>query len=405
MSGSVAEIFWVAFKLGISSFGGPLAHLGYFERTYVRKQRWLTLEELARLIALCQALPGPTSSQVGFLIGQRRAGLPGALAAWLGFTLPSALLMVACALWSPLLPAARTAAVVTGLKWVTVMVVAQAVWQMARVLCTDGPRMVIAALTGIGLLLTGGTASQLISLALAAAFGAWFVPAPRQPHADRMHSSQPPDEHMQRGLGRLGLLAFLLFTALLAACLCVLALDTTQTLPRLVALLYRAGALVFGGGHLVLPLLHDVLVPSGWTTNDAFLAGYGAAQALPGPLFTFSAYLGALLAPPGSAASWAMAALLALFAPGLLLALAAVPLWNWLEQHRAARSALAGINAGVVGLLASALINPVGLSAVHDVTDLGIVLAGFAALQRWRVAPIVAVAVSVLLALGRSALA
>jgi len=396
MRGRAAEVFWVALRLGIGSFGGPLAHLGYFERTYVRAQRWLTLGELARLIALCQALPGPTSSQVGFLIGQRRAGLSGAFAAWLGFTLPSALLMVACALWSPLLPAARATVIVTALKWVTVMVVAQAVWQMARVLCRGWPQVVIATLTGVGLLLAGGTASQLIALALAAALGAWIVPA-EEPAAP------PADRNISRGLGRLGLVAFLIFAALLVACLSILLGATGRTLPRLAALLYRAGSLVFGGGHLVLPLLHDVLVPGGWTTNDAFLAGYGAAQALPGPLFSFAAYLGALLAPPGSAALWAVVALIALFAPGLLLALAAVPLWSWLEQHRAARAALAGLNAAVVGLLAAALINPVGSSAVHSLADLVIVMAGFAALQRWRVTPIVAVALSVLLALARSA--
>jgi chromate transporter len=395
---AVADVFWVALKLGLTSFGGPIAHLGYFERTYVRQKQWLTLEELAGLIALCQILPGPTSSQVGFLIGQRRAGLAGACAAWAGFTAPSALLMLACALWAPRLPVAPTAAILQGLKWVAVMVVAQAVWQMARALCPDWPRATVALLGATWLLFARSAMTPLLILAAGAAIGACLaggrVALPSSPAAS-------PGE---RRLARTGAVAFASFVALLGLLLLNLHFSTTHSLPVLIGLLYRTGSLVFGGGHVVLPLLRDALVPSGWLTDDQFLAGYGAAQALPGPLFAFSAYVGALVAPPGSAVAWAFIALTSLFVPGLLLSLAAVSVRGWLERHATARAALAGVNAAVVGVLAAALINPVSASAIHDLRDFGIVAVGFLALQRWHLAPIALVVLSVMVAMLMTAL-
>lgn len=398
MTRGTAEVFWVALKLGLSSFGGPIAHLGYFERTYVRTRHWLTHAELSDLIALCQILPGPTSSQVGFLIGHRRAGLPGALAAWAAFTLPSALLMLACALWAPLLPPSQMAAIVQGLKLVAVMVVAQALWQMARVLCPDGPRALIALLATAALLWLPSPWTQLLVLAAATALGSGIV---------RAHALAPraaSSDAAGRGLARISTLAFATFLVLQAALLLASRASTTHGLLALSAIFYRAGSLVFGGGHVVLPLLRNALVPGGWISDDQFLAGYGAAQALPGPVFAFAAYVGALLAPAGAAWLWASVALASLFAPGLLLALAGVSVWGWLAQHATARAALAGLNAAVVGLLAAAFIDPVCVGAIHQLRDLAIALAGFLALQRWRVAPLALVLVTVLLSMSIAAL-
>jgi chromate transporter len=394
----VSEVFWVALRLGLSSFGGPIAHLGYFERTYVRQKQWLTHEQLTGLIALCQILPGPTSSQVGFLIGQRRAGLAGAAAAWLGFTLPSALLMLGCALWAPLIPQAPMAAVLQGLKWLTVMIVAQAVWQMARTLCPDWTRAAIATLAALSVLGIDHTAMPLLVLAAGAALGAMGARGRAAPAA--------PPRAMSRGShARTGMVALGVFIALQALLLPTIWLaagpaPVSHRLLILIGLLYRTGSLVFGGGHVVLPLLHDALVPSGWITDDQFLAGYGAAQALPGPLFSFAAYLGAVIAPPGAAIAWASIALLSLFAPGLLLALAGASLWGWFEHYPRVRAALAGLNAAVVGLLAATLIRPVAISAIHGLVDLIIVAAGFLALQRGRIAPVILALLSVALSLA-----
>jgi chromate transporter len=393
---SVAQVFRVACALGLSSFGGPLAHLGYFERTYVRRLHWLSHAQLTQLIALCQLLPGPTSSQVGFLIGRHRAGLAGACAAWIGFTLPSAALMYAFAHWAPQLPPAVLATAQQALKWVAVMVVAQALWQMARSLCPDVPRALIAAVAGASLLLLHLPELPLIVLAAGALIGACILGADA---AVRLEPLSGGESLLGR---RAALIAGAAFALLLGASL--LMRRGAHDLPALAALMYRAGSLVFGGGHVVLPLLQDALVPSGWLREEQFLAGYGAAQALPGPLFTFAAYVGAVCAPGGSAAAWAVVALIGLFLPGLLLALAAVPVWGWLERHAIARRGLAGLNAAVVGLLGAALINPVAVSAIHGIVDAAIVLAGFLALQFARVPPIIVVVLSVATSAALSAL-
>jgi chromate transporter len=380
--GGAGEVFAVALGLGLTSFGGPIAHLGYFERTYVRQRRWLTSDEYAGLVALCQMLPGPASSQVGFLIGLRRAGWTGALAAWAGFTLPSAIIMFAAAVLAPQLHTATTGAALHGLTLVAVAVVAQAVWNMAPKLCPDRTRAGLALGAAVVLLSVGGPLMQIMVLVGGAVGGALLC---RGIHLVPVPPALPVS-------GRAGSTALVAFLVLLAAFTVV---GSGHTLVALAALFYRAGALVFGGGHVVLPLLRDALVPKGWMSDDAFLAGYGLAQAVPGPLFTVSADLGAIVAPGGAALVWAATAVVGVFLPGLLLALAGFPVWKWLGRRSAARGALAGVNAAVVGVLGAALYDPIWRSAIINGRDVAIALAGFLLLERWRVPPIVIVVLTV----------
>jgi chromate transporter len=382
--GRVLEVFAVALGLGLTSFGGPIAHLGYFERTYVQRRRWLSAGDYAGLVALCQMVPGPASSQVSFLIGLRRAGWPGALAAWLGFTLPSAILMFAFAWLAPRLTGPLTQAVLHGLKLVAVAVVAQAVWSMAAKLCPDLRRAALGVVAASLLLLFGGPLMQLAALALGAIGGALLCRGVQSP-------SVPPKLPVGR---RTGLVLIAVFLGLLIG-LPLAAQAERRSLLGMVAVFYKTGALVFGGGHVVLPLLRDALVPAGWVSDNTFLSGYGAAQAVPGPLFTFAAYLGAIIAPHGSgmgvAALWSLAALVFIFLPGMLVALAGLPLWNWVGHHPIARGALAGVNAAVVGVLGAALYNPIWTSAILGARDLAIALIAFMLLERWRAPPILIV--------------
>ena len=377
--GTAGEVFAVALRLGLTSFGGPIAHLGYYERTYVQQRQWLSPDEYAGLVALCQMVPGPASSQTGFLIGLRRAGWAGAFAAWAGFTLPSAIVMFGFALLAPRLEGPTTDAVLHGLKLVAVAVVAQAVWSMARNLCPDRARAALALLAAALLLVVSGSFVQIVALLIGAVGGAVLcrdLPAP--PALPAMPVSM-----------RTGGVALALFLVLLAA-LPLAGAAAPHSLLALAGIFYKAGALVFGGGHVVLPLLRDALVPQGWLSDGTFLAGYGVAQAIPGPLFTFSAYLGAIVAPAGAGAAllWSSVALVFIFLPGLLIALAGLPVWLWLGHHPAARAALAGVNAAVVGILGAALYNPIWLSAVASGRDVAIALAGFLLLERWRVPPL-----------------
>ena len=375
----MAEVLRVALQLGLTSFGGPLAHLGYFERVYVRRLHWLAAEQYAALVALCQMLPGPTSSQVGFLVGLQRAGWLGALAAWLGFTLPSALLLYACARLSAQVEGPLAGAAVHGLKLVAVAVVAQAVWSMARRLCTDLPTALLAIAAAVVLLVIGGgAAAQPAVLAVAGLAGAAFC----RPVNSGLSSEVP-------AVSRVSASAVLTVFALVFVALAVLSRISPHGYPALALVFYRAGALVFGGGHVVLPLLRDALVPPGWLTDDSFLTGYGLAQAVPGPLFTVSAYLGAVAAHP--APLGAGIALVCIFLPGLLLAVAGRALWDWLARHERARRAITGINAAVVGVLAAAFYKPVWVSGVHDGADVAVAAASFAALQAWRVPPLLVV--------------
>jgi chromate transporter len=386
--GSAGEVFRVALRLGLTSFGGPIAHLGYYERTYVKERQWLSPDEYAGLVALCQMVPGPASSQVGYLIGLRRAGWRGGFAAWAGFTLPSALVMFGFARLAPRLAGPTMDAVLHGLKLVAVAVVAQAVWSMARNLCPDRPRAALALLAAALLLVAGGAFLQIAALLIGAAGGVLLCrDLPALPALPAMPVSL-----------RTGGAALALFLVLLVA-LPLAGAAVPHSLLALAGIFYKAGALVFGGGHVVLPLLRDALVPQGWVSDSEFLAGYGLAQAIPGPLFTFSAYLGAAVAPAGAALLWSAVALILIFLPGLLVALAGLPVWLWLGHHPAARAALAGINAAVVGVLGAALYNPIWLSAVGNGRDVAIAMAGFFLLERWRVPPLAIVIFCVVAAL------
>ncbi|MBW8470472.1 MAG: chromate efflux transporter [Thiobacillus sp.] len=383
---SAWAVFLIFLRLGLTSFGGPVAHLGYFRTEFVERRRWLGEAAYADLVALCQFLPGPASSQVGMALGLGRAGYAGAFAAWAGFTLPSAIALIALALGltqaGDALQSGTGAGLLHGLKVVAVAVVAQAVWGMARSLCPDASRRALMLATAALLLAWPGTGTQLLAIAFAGVLGLLFM----RPAADAPH--EPMSVPVSRTAGAAWLA---LFFALLLCLPLLLQAMPSQALA-LIDAFYRAGALVFGGGHVVLPLLQASVVPPGWVNSDAFLAGYGAAQAVPGPLFTFAAFLGAAMqtAPTGWAGG--ALALAAIFAPAFLLIAGALPFWESLRAQPCVRAALMGINAAVVGLLLAALWNPVITSGIRGVGD-GL-LAGVAllALMKWKWPPWLVVA-------------
>ena len=387
----VLEVLTIFLQLGLTSFGGPAAHLGYFRTAFVQRRQWLSDAQYADLVALCQFLPGPASSQVGMALGQLRAGSWGALAAWLGFTLPSALLLIGLALGLSQLegaPQGALAGVLHGLKLVAVAVVAQAVWGMGRSLCPDRVRAALAL--GAAALATAlpGTGTQLLVIALGALVGASALrlTVPAGHVADRAP--------LPVGISRRTGAALLLLCAALGVGLGWLAHASGAPLWQASAVFYQAGALVFGGGHVVLPLLQSGVVAPGWIDSDAFLAGYAAAQAVPGPLFTLAAYLGAVL-PLGPLTGWAggLLALVAIFAPAALLVLGALPFWAALRSAPLAQRVLAGVNAAVVGLLLAALYDPVWTSAIVRPQDFALALLYLALLTAGRVPPVVVVLV------------
>ena len=365
---SFSQIFLLFLRLGLTSFGGPAAHLGFFHDEFVKRRRWLSDSAYAEVVALCQLLPGPASSQVGLTIGFLRGHYRGALAAWLGFTLPSAAIMIGLALGLSAWPEASSGGWIQGLKLFVVAVVAQAVWQMGKTLCPDRPRIAMALLVAVSLLVMGETWVQILALVIAGAVGSVLGVGSGE-------ASEPLHVPLQSRKPALFAGAFLIL--LLVSFLP----QAAGSLGWIGAEMYRAGALVFGGGHVVLPWLQEGFVASGAMPADTFLAGYGVAQAMPGPLFSFSGFLG------GSQAGvlGGVIAVLAVFLPGTLLVFAGLPLWSWLREHRRARSALAGVNAGVVGLLLAALYEPVWVSAVHGAHDLALVLAIWVCLAVWRV--------------------
>ena len=377
-------VFLVFLRLGLTSFGGPVAHLGYFREELVVRRRWLSERNYADLVALCQFLPGPASSQVGMVLGLARAGYPGALAAWLGFTLPSAVALILFALglahWGDAVPAG----LLHGLKVVAVAVVAQAVWGMARSLCPDAPRTSLMAVAACAVLWWSSAWAQVLVLALAALVGLWML-APGQGAA---HEPLPIPVGRRAGMAWLAL-----FVALLLGLPWAAAVFPHATLAVADAF-YRAGSLVFGGGHVVLPLLQAELVPTGWVDQDTFLAGYGAAQAVPGPLFTFAAFLGASLQMGPQGVWGALVCLLAIFAPSFLLVAGALPFWEGLRAHSRMQAALAGVNAAVVGLLVAALYQPVWTSAIHTPQDFALALLAGVALMAWKLPPWLVVAAS-----------
>ena len=378
---SAWRVFLIFLRLGLTSFGGPVAHLGYFREEFVARRRWLTEDAFADLVALCQFLPGPASSQVGLALGLRQAGWGGALAAWLGFTLPSALLMALLGLGLVAGQGLVPAGVLHGLKVAAVAVVAQAVWGMARSLCRGPARLLLMVLACALALLWPGVVGQVGAMLVAAlaGLGLWgragAMPAP--PSQGGLAAGVRP---------RTGALLLAAFAALLVL-LPLAARAWPQGWLVLADAFYRAGALVFGGGHVVLPLLQAEVVATGWVAADDFLAGYGLAQAVPGPLFTFAAFLGA--AAGHGAGGWLGAAvcLVAIFVPAFLLVAGALPFWERLRHNARARAALAGVNAAVVGLLLAALYHPVWTSAIHAPADLALALAAFAALVWARVPP------------------
>ncbi len=375
---SPLEVLRVFLKLGLTSFGGPVAHLGYFRHEFVVRRKWLDERAYADLVALSQFLPGPASSQTGFAIGLMRAGYLGGLAAWAGFTLPSAAAMTLFAYGEGALGGRAGDGLLHGLKLVAVAIVAQAVMGMAQSLAPDRPRATIAVLSLILMAFAPAAWAQIAVIVLGAAAGLVVC---RQ---GAEVAGPDADAPITRRMG-------IVFAGLFFALLALSFVPAGSGGAALAAAFYRSGALVFGGGHVVLPLLRAAVVDPGWVSDSAFLAGYGAAQAVPGPLFTFAGYLGAIAsAPPGGVVGAALA-LVAIFTPGLLLLMGALPFWHDLRVRPAARAAMAGVNAAVVGLLASALYNPVWTSAVRGPTDFAIAAAGFAALIVWRAAPLLVV--------------
>jgi len=367
------EIFAVATRLGLTSFGGPVAHLGYFREEYVVRRRWLDEATYADLVALCQFLPGPASSQVGIAIGITRGGLLGGLAAWLGFTLPSAIALVLFAYGLRGLGAAD-AGWLHGLKVAAVAVVALAVWGMARSLASDRARATIAIVSAFCALLWPTGVGQVAIIAAAALGGLWLLPT----------SAAPPTAVRLVPVSRtLGVAALVVFFGLLIALPIARQITGSQALA-LFDSFFRVGSLVFGGGHVVLPLLQAEVVPPGWVTSEAFVAGYGAAQAVPGPLFTFAAYLGAVMGPPPTGLAGAAIALVAIFLPSFFMIVGALPFWDTLRGRSSFQSALRGINAAVVGLLLAALYQPVWTSAIHGPADVGLALAAFGLLAFWK---------------------
>jgi len=374
--GSVGEVFTVFLKLGVMSFGGPIAHLGYYREALVIRRRWLDETTFADLVALCQFLPGPASSQVGFSLGVLRGnGLLGGLAAWFAFTMPSALVMFAFALGAASFTGPVAEGFLHGLKLVAVAVVAQAVWGMAKSLTPDRPRAAIALAALAVVVLFPGSFAQVSAIALGACAGLYFCREETGPISGRLNF---PVTRWSGGI------ALFLFALLLLLSPVLTAASGSHALALFDAF-YRSGALVFGGGHVVLPLLQAEVVTPGWVSNEAFLAGYGLAQAVPGPVFTFAAYLGAVMSAPPNGLAGATIALFALLLPGMLLVYGMLPFWDAMRVRPKAQAAMRGTNAAVVGILGAALYNPVWTGAVASQRDFALALLGFLLLVVWKV--------------------
>ena len=353
------SVFIIFLRLGLTSFGGPIAHLGYFQKEFVQKRAWMTASEYADLVALCQFLPGPASSQVGIGLGLLRAGIPGSIAAFLGFTLPSAVVMGGFALVYQQLWKAGSGGFLHGFQLVSVAVVAQALWTMAKSFSQGWIRSAITVFSAIGIIVLPPTIGQIIVITLAGFLGlTWLhveVPPPSQARKRQVSTAT-------------AIFSLSLFFALLAG-LPLLAHALPVYPLQLIDCFFRTGALVFGGGHVVLPLLETQVVPHGWVTQDAFLVGYGATQAMPGPLFTFAAFLGAMSSQTPSGWIGATIAIVAIFLPAFLLVIGAMPFWEQIRHHQVARNALSGINAGVVGMLLAAFYHPIWTSAILTPRD------------------------------------
>lgn len=374
-STSIWSIFLIFLKLGLTSFGGPVAHLGYFREEFVDRRKWLSDRSYADLVALAQFLPGPASSQVGLALGLSQRGYRGAFAAWAGFTLPSAIALIIFAQGIAALGDAVPTGMLSGLKIVALAVVVQAVWGMARSLCPDTKRATLMTASAFFVVLVPAAWSQVAVIVIAALIGLkLFAPEPAT-----AHEALPLTLPKSHGLIWLGLFFVLLLGLPL--------LTNHSHLLAMIEAFYRAGSLVFGGGHVVLPLLQAEVVTNSWVSNDTFLAGYGATQAVPGPLFTFSAFLGASMTQAPSGWTGGLIALLAIFAPSFLLIAGAMPFWEALRRHPRVQCMLKAVNAAVVGLLLAALYDPVWTSAIHKPADFALALVALAALMVWKWPP------------------
>jgi chromate transporter len=375
-------VFLIFLRLGLTSFGGPIAHLGYFRDEFVVRRLWLSERSYADLVALCQFLPGPASSQVGIALGLSRCGYAGAVAAWMGFTLPSAIALMLFALGLSNFHDGVPAGALQGLKCVAVAVVAQAVWGMARSLCPDVSRITLMAGATCLVLLVPSVWGQVGAIAFAGIVGLWIFKPQRM----------PADDSLPIAIRRhTGLLWLMLFVALLTGLPLLAELFPNQALS-MVDRFFRVGSMVFGGGHVVLPLLQTQVVVPGWVSNDVFLAGYGAAQAVPGPLFTFAAFLGSSMTQSPTGLLGGLVCLLAIFAPCFLLVMGTLPFWEQLRHNLRMQAAMLGINAAVVGLLLAALYQPVWTSTIHTPVDFAIALVALVALVFWKLPPWLVVA-------------
>jgi chromate transporter len=375
---AVVEVLLTFLRLGLTSFGGPIAHFGYFRDEIVRRRRWIDDASFTELVALCQFLPGPASSQLGFSLGLIRAGYWGALAAWVGFTLPSALLLTAFA-YGAGAHVIGSPGVSRGLRLAAVAIVAQAVWGMARSLCPDRPRVAIASLAALIALTNASFFAQLAGILVGAAGGLWLCRSATRGPAPML---AVPEARF------VGWVAIALFLTLLLG---LNALRGVSPQWQVLDAFYRSGALVFGGGHVVLPLLSHAFVAPGWIAEDAFLDGYGAAQAMPGPLFAFAAYLGARISVSPHGMVGAVLGTVAIFLPGFLILLGTLPFWNVLRQRVGAQATVRGVNAAVVGLLGAALYDPLWTHSISSVLDFAVALAGFVLLTALRTPPIAVV--------------
>lgn len=389
-AGTFLEVLATFARLGLTSFGGPVAHLGYFRQEVVVRRKWLDEESYADLLALCQFLPGPSSSQMGIALGITRAGVWGGLAAWLGFTLPSALALIIFAYLTGGTQSAAQVGWLHGLLVVAVAVVAQAVWGMATSLCPDRPRATIALLAAIIILLWPVAIAQIVILAIGGLLGWLLLRTITLPKPVKLLL------HVPRWLA---ITCWTFFFVLLIGLPLLRLVIHAQPLA-LFDTFFRVGSLVFGGGHVVLPLLQREVVPIGWVTNDQFLAGYAAAQAVPGPLFTFSAYLGAVSKPTPNGWLGGLIALVAIFLPSFFFVIGILPFWNRLRAMLSFQAALRGINAAVVGILLAALYQPIWVSAIHAPVDFALALCAFGLLVIWKLPPWIVVVLGALAGFG-----
>lgn len=388
----MVEILLVAFRLGLTSFGGPIAHIGYFRDEYVERRGWLSEGRYADLVALCHFLPGPASSQLGIAVGITRGGILGGFAAWLGFTLPSAVALILFAYGvTEFEEGVFSGDWLRGLKIVAAAVVAQALWGMGRSLAPDRMRATIAIVSASVLLLWQGSFVFVLVIVFAGAIG-WRLL--------RQEGSDGRSDAMTVPINRYVAIVSLGFFFLLLAGLPLVRQLVDSLWLDLFDGFFRSGSLVFGGGHVVLPLLQAEVVPTGWVTNDEFIAGYGTAQAVPGPLFTFSAYLGSVI--EGFPAKWmgGLFALCAVFLPSFLLVIGILPFWGSLSARAGFRAALSGINAAVVGFVAAALYDPIWITAVLSPLDFALGMVAFGLLVFWRCPPWLVVLIGAVAGVG-----